>query len=153
MGTVGALAATLAILRHQLRLVEAQITEVREQYARQVAAWTAPLPSGPGIGLALKNSSSQPVHFLTVVGQTTDGSRVCLRAITPVPPGFEELKRITVDLVPYSCGGLIELHFADSNGHRWFRTPDGRLVLVDAARPSSWHKSGIQAVGAKDVSQ
>lgn len=131
VGTVGALFASLYLLRVQImaRGVEAQ--ERRMAQARRVSAWVANIARVPErnghftVAVRTRNTSDQPVYGTSIeLDLGVRGSFIR----TPMVLGPGETREFPIEAPAYPRGfPAVSIVFTDSAGHRWLRTSTGEL--------------------------
>jgi hypothetical protein len=134
IGTVGALAVALVLLKAELddaRLRRGE--EVRAQ-ARRVLAWIEYTGDHPEV--VIRNASDAPIYNVEATATETAGQhfehgRTSVSRSKVLPPGDTERSEV------YEPGqwAWVNVWFTDSAENHWIRSGDGRLTKVDEPAP------------------
>lgn len=159
LGTVGALIASLVVLRYEINVRRAdsreRIEEERRSQARRISCWPLEVKarrdvdemgrSLQGMGgnssvrVALRNASAEPAYDVVVhVRHTYEKSAGAMGSFPFLLPP-DTTREVWVDGVDLPGGGLaglpyVELVFRDVKGRRWLRAHSGRLLEMDDER-------------------
>lgn len=150
IGTAGAFAATVLLLRTEARARRAAEAYRRSEQARLVAAWpTSVTEAQPeneygnavedGVTVAWHNRSEEPVSDVVIVidGQPEDHLEV-------LPPGITGGRSYRTPPATSARWPSIEIHFIDAAGQLWRRDAAGRLILTPASRSSASPQSVLR---------
>ncbi|HEY6794244.1 MAG TPA: hypothetical protein VI248_06140 [Kineosporiaceae bacterium] len=132
LGTVGAFATGMVLLRREHQREEARAEDARRDQAVKVSAWieAARTPSGGReLFFHVHNASRMPIYEVSVRNPVTEGDEPEeAEFIGLVPPG-QTIRRPAPKewLATYHSPEPVEIEFLDSSGHRWTRDEQGTL--------------------------
>lgn len=136
LGTVGAFAVAMYLLRKEHKREERHDEEARRSQAVKVSAWIEARPSAYGRELAfhVHNASAMPIYevSLPMPIPAGDGQANEAEFIGLVPPGQTVQRPAPKEwAASYFCPEPVEIEFLDSSGQHWTRDEQGFLTFGD----------------------
>jgi hypothetical protein len=137
VGTVGAFAVGMVLLRQEHQREEVRNDEQRRDQAVKVSAWieaARTASSARELHFHVHNASQMPIYEVALLSPVPedDGSRGEAEFIGLVPPGQTVRRPAPQEwLAGYFSPEPIEIEFLDSGGLRWTRDEDGVLTRDD----------------------
>jgi hypothetical protein len=144
VGTVGAFAVAMFLLRKEHKREERHDEEARRSQAVKVSAWIEARPiayGGRELAFHVHNASEMPIYevSLPMPIPTSDGQANEAEFIGLVPPGQTVQRPAPKELAAsYFSPEPVEIEFMDSSGQHWTRDEQGFLTCGDnySATPS-----------------
>jgi hypothetical protein len=130
VGTVGAFAIGMVLLRQEHKREELRNEEQRRSQAVRVSAWleaTRNAQGGRDLFFFVHNASDMPIFEVALASpEADDGSEAEFIAL--VPPGQTIQRPAPRDwLKTYHAPEPVQLEFLDSSGQHWTRNEQGAL--------------------------
>lgn len=148
IGTVGAFAVAMFLLRKEHKREELHDEEARRSQAVKVSAWIEARPSPHGgreLAFHVHNASDMPIYevSLPMPIPTDDGQDHEAEFIGLVPPGQTAQRPAPKEwAASYFSPEPVQIEFLDSSGRHWTRNEQGFLSSDedrgDTSNPSPW---------------
>lgn len=132
IGTVGAFAVGMVLLRQEHKREETRSEEDRRSQATKVSAWIEAERTPHGgreLFFHVHNASDMPIYEVSLPSPIPTGDEVEAEFIGLVPPG-QTARRLAPKawLKSYFSPEPIQIEFLDSGGRQWSRDEQGVLV-------------------------
>jgi hypothetical protein len=132
VGTVGALAVALVLLRQEQQREALRSEEQRRSQAVKVSAWLEALRSAHGgqdLFFHVHNASEMPIFEVSLPTPVPDEDETEAVFIGLVPPGQTIQRPAPKDwLSAYFSPEPVQIEFLDSSGQQWTRDEQGALT-------------------------
>jgi hypothetical protein len=136
VGTVGAFAIGMVLLRQEHKREEQLNEERRRSQAVKVSAWLEDRATRLGdreLWFHVHNGSDMPIFEVSLPMPIPTGDDDEAEFIALVPPGQTIQRRAPEDWVnSYFSPEPVQIEFLDSSGWRWSRDEQGSLVKDDS---------------------
>lgn len=134
VGTVGAWAVGLTLLRQEHRREDIREAEDRRSQAVKVSAWIEAKPTAHGgrdLQFHVRNASDMPIYEVSLPWPVPNEGENEVEFIGLVPPG-ETVRRPAPKawLKTYFAPEPVQIEFLDSSGRQWSRNEQGFLALT-----------------------